>query len=323
MDVNEQPQTRGQDRDRERQRQVAIIGGSGYMGGAVARSLIAHGASVTIVTRSDRDGGPRPGVTWRRYRTDRPDELAAILTGHDAVINVAGTPIGPRPWTPARKRSIRASRIETTRLVVDALTLIEPERRPAALVNVSGTDRYTNLPGGPATEAAPSATGFLADLCRDWEAEAMRAESAGIRVAIVRVGFVIGPGAHILRLFTLPFRLFLGGPIGSGDQWMSWVHVDDVAEIFALAAVDPRFEGPVNAVAPEPIHERDLASAVAGALRRPSWLRVPAFLVRLVMREQATLILDSRRVAPARLAALGYRHRWTELQTAVADALGR
>ena len=302
---------------------VAIVGGSGYIGRAIVRDLVARGDEVTILTRSRRPTPDAAGVTTVTYVVDRPADLARQLFGHDAVVNVAGTPVGPRPWTPGRKRAIRSSRIDTTRSVVAALALLPAEGRPAVLVNVSGTDRYTNLPGGPATEASPPAGGFLADLCLDWEAEAVRARELGVRVAIVRVGFVLGRGGHILPLLALPFRLFVGGPIGSGRQWMSWIHLDDVAAIFLAALDDARIDGPVNAVSPEPIREADMAAAIGAALHRPSWFRVPAVLVRLVMREQATLILDSRRIVPARLEEIGYRFRWTDLRSAVADALGR
>ena len=302
---------------------VAIVGGSGYIGRAIVKALVARGDEVTVLSRSSRQAPIAPGVSSKTYAVDRPADLARQLFGHDAVVNVAGTPVGPRPWTPGRKRAILSSRIDTTRSVVAALALLPAEGRPSVMVNVSGTDRYTNLPGGPATEASPSAGGFLAALCLDWEAEADRAREVGVRVAIVRVGFVLGRGGHILPLLALPFRLFVGGPIGSGRQWMSWIHLDDVAGIFVAALDDPRIDGPVNAVSPEPIREADMAAAIGAALRRPSWFRVPAVLVRLVMREQATLILDSRRIAPARLQELGYHFRWTDLRSAVADALGR
>lgn len=301
---------------------VAIVGGSGTIGQAIAARLLERGDMVTIASRSTGGDGSVRGATWRRYDPMDPTSLPPLLDGHDAVINLAGTPVGPRPWTTARKRAIRASRIDTTTAIVVALAVLPADRRPAVLVSASGTDRYTGLPGDPATEDVVSADGFLADVCRDWEAAATRATDLGLRVVTVRIGFVLGQAGHILPILALPFRLFIGGPIGSGRQWMSWIHLDDVADVFVVALDDPRYAGPVNAVAPEPVRQGDLASAISNALHRPAWLPVPASLVRLVMGDQATLILDSRRIAPARLDELGFRHRWTDLGAAVADALG-
>jgi uncharacterized protein (TIGR01777 family) len=198
---------------------------------------------------------------------------------------------------------------------------LPPERRPSVLVNVSGSDAYQGLDTAPATESDDRATGFLADLCREWEHAARRAEELGVRVAIVRNGFVIGPDAKALRLLVLPFRLHLGGRLGSGRQWMSWVHVDDVVGIMQLAIDDDRATGPFNAVSPEPARESEVAAAIAAALGRRSWLPAPALPIRLVLGEVSVLVLGSVRAIPTRATALGYRFRWTDLRDAMRDVL--
>jgi uncharacterized protein (TIGR01777 family) len=257
-----------------------------------------------------------------RWTGADPDELAEVIDGVDAVVNVTGVPVGPRPWTPGRRRAIRESRLGPTRTIIEAIRRLPAERRPTALVNVSGSDGYQGLDATPATEADDRAFGFLADLCHDWEAAARAAEDLGVRVAIVRNGFVIGPDAKALELLVLPFRLHVGGRLGTGRQWMSWVHVDDVVGIMTMAIDTPTASGPFNAVSPEPVHEAQVAAAIGRALGRRSWLPVPALPIRLVLRDVSVLILGSVRAIPTRASALGYRFRWTDLDAAMRDVLG-
>ncbi len=304
-------------------RRIAIAGGSGFIGQHLAASLAARGDDVIVLSRDpDRaqSRGRRHGNLVRWTGADA-DEAARLLDGVHAVVNVTGVPVGPRPWTRGRRRAIRDSRLGPTRTIVEAMRRLPLDRRPSVLVNVSGSDGYQGLDATPATEADDRATGFLADLCHDWEAAARGAEELGVRVAIVRNGFVIGPDAKALQLLVLPFRLHLGGRLGSGRQWMSWVHVDDVAGIMRMAIDDSRATGPFNAVSPEPAHESEVAAAIGAALGRRSWLSVPALPIRLVLRDVSVLILGSVRAIPARATELGYAFRWTDLRLAVADVL--
>jgi uncharacterized protein (TIGR01777 family) len=302
---------------------VVLVGGSGKIGRALARSLHDDGTETVVLSR-DPARAARRGALGRvaGWSPDRPDELAALLGGADAVVNLAGVPVGPWPWwLPGRRRAIVESRLETTRAIVEALGRLPPERRPATLVSASGTDGYEGQDAVPATEATPVGDRFLARLCRAWEGEARRAEALGLRVVTVRIGFVLAHAAPALGLYALPFRIGLGGPLGSGRQWMSWVHLDDVVGIVRLAIADPTASGPINAVSPEPVHQADIAAAIGAALGRRSWLAVPASAIRLTMGESAVLPLGSRRVVPDRALALGYRFAWTDLPAAMADAL--
>jgi uncharacterized protein (TIGR01777 family) len=303
---------------------VAIVGGSGLLGRHISAELLGRGDRVLILSRD-------PGRVRRRLSPDvivtgwsvaDPAGLATILGDVDAVINLAGVPVGPRPWTPGRRRAILRSRLDATGAIVAAIARLGSERRPRVLVSASGTDGYTGLDASPATEASPSSDGFLARVCLAWEAEAGRARELGVRVAILRIGFVLARDATVLRLYALPFRLHLGGPLGDGRQWMSWVHVDDVVALFLFALDDRRVDGIVNAVAPEPARQAVVAAAIGAALHRRSWLPVPAPLIRLAMGGASTLALGSRRIVPQRAAELGYRFRRPELRSAVADALG-
>jgi uncharacterized protein (TIGR01777 family) len=304
---------------------VTLVGGSGKIGRALAGSLIDDGADVVVLTR-DPERAHRQGAIGRLvgWSADEPAELAQLLSGSGAVVNLAGVPVGPWPWwIPGRRRAIVDSRVATTRAIVDAIASLPPDRRPAVLVSASGTDGYEGREETPATEETPFGHGFLAELCRAWEGEARRAADDALRVAIVRTGFVLGRDAPALAIYALPFRLRVGGPVGSGQQWMSWIHIDDVVGIYRLAIDDVRASGPINAVAPEPARERDVATAIGAALGRRSWLPVPAPVLRLSMGEAGVLPLGSRRVVPAQALALGYAFRWTDLVAAMADALGR
>jgi uncharacterized protein (TIGR01777 family) len=305
-------------------RTVAIAGGTGFIGQHLAASLEGRGDEVLVLTRSPERAQRRGRAHGRLIRWTGTDAgaTADVLDGVDAVVNVTGVPVGPKPWwLPGRKQAIRASRLGPTRTLVEAMRKLPPDRRPAVLVNVSGSDGYQGLDATPATEADDRASGFLADLCHDWEQTAQTAEELGVRVAIVRNGFVIGPDATALELLVLPFRLHLGGRLGSGRQWMSWVHVDDVVGIMQLAIDDDRATGPYNATSPEPVHEADVAAAIGAALGRRSWLPVPALPIRLILGKVSVLVLGSVRAIPTRAPALGYRFRWTDLDAAMQDVL--
>jgi uncharacterized protein len=303
---------------------IAIAGGSGFIGQHLAASLVARGDDVRILTRdpgrAERRGRKHGRLT--RWKGADAGETAGLLDGVDAVVNVTGLPVGPKPWwLPGRKRALRESRLGPTSTLVEAMGRLPADRRPRVLVNVSGSDTYQGIDATPATEADDRAPGFLADLCRDWEGAARAAEELGVRVAIVRNGFVLGPDAKALQLLVLPFRLHLGGRLGSGRQWVSWVHVEDVAGIMTMAIDDPRASGPFNAVSPEPVYEGDVAAAIGKALGRRSWLPVPALPIRLALGEVSVLILGSVRAIPTRAPALGYVFRWTKLRDAVNDVL--
>ncbi|MCI0582907.1 MAG: TIGR01777 family oxidoreductase [Chloroflexi bacterium] len=308
---------------------VVVAGGSGLIGRALVASLIADGVEVDVLSRDPRRRAKRTPAGARATRWDPADPpdidpLAQALAGADAVVNVTGAPVGPGPWTPGRKRAIVASRVGTTAALVAAVERLPPGDRPGVLVNASGTDVYTGLDATPATESdeVGSTPGFLARLGRDWEAAAFRAEDLGVRVVAVRTSFVLAANSPLLRLFALPTRLFVGGPIGGGRQWFSWIHIDDLVRVYRLAIEDEALSGVVNAAAPGAVRQADLARAMGRVLRRPSIFPVPAWPLRLVLREQATLVLGSRRVAPARLQALGFRFAYPEIDAALGQALG-
>lgn len=303
---------------------VAIVGGSGLLGRHLTAALLGRGDEVVVLSRRPADARRRISTMARTVAWSPSDvpALAAALRGIDTVVNFAGIAVGPRPWTPDRRRSILDSRLNATRAVVAAISSIPPDLRPRTLLSASGTDVYTGQDAVAATESSRPSAGFLSEVCLAWEAAAERARASGVRVVIGRIGFVLAPDAPSLRLYALPFRLHLGGPLGDGRQWMSWIHIDDLVRLLIVAVDDPRADGILNVVGPRAARQADVANAIGAALGRRSWLRVPAWALRLVMRSQSILPLGSRRIAPVRAVELGFRFDWPDLQAAVTDVLG-
>jgi uncharacterized protein (TIGR01777 family) len=315
---------------------IVVAGGSGLIGRALVASLLADGHEVTVLTRDpDRARKRLPAACEvREWDGGRDPEAVVDLAGVDVVVNLCGVPVGPRPWTPGRKREIVASRVRPADALVRAMAAVAPADRPKAYISAAGTDWYTDLDAQPATEAtAPPPRGnpvagtgptpFLWTVCDEWERAALRAEPLGVRVALLRTSFVLAHGASLMGLVALPFRLWLGGPLGSGRQWFSWVHILDVVGLYRLAIADERASGAVNVAAPEPCRQGEFATAIGRAIGRPSRVRVPGFAIRLALRGQATLALGSRRVIPARALELGYRFRQPDVVEATAAALAR
>jgi uncharacterized protein len=303
---------------------AVIAGGSGMIGRHLSRALLADGWAVDILTRDVGRAARRipAGVRAVEWAPNGRAGLEAVLDGADGVINLAGVSLGPRPWTPGRKRAILASRLAATSAIVDGIRAVPPERRPGVLVNASGSDVYTGRDAEPADESTEPTHGYLAAVCLRWEDAARKAEALGIRVALVRTAFVLAPDAPVLRLLALPFRLFVGGRLGSGRQWFSWIHIDDLVGIYRLALTDPTISGPINGAAPEPCRQADLARAIGATLHRPVWLPVPAWAIQLALRDQATLLLGSRRVVPSAAQAAGYAFGHRRVEETLAEVLG-
>lgn len=288
------------------------MGATGLIGRALAAALVARGDAVVALSRSGEAGVA--GVTDVRWDPAEGPPPRAALEGGDAVVNLAGAPLGARRWTAARKREVRESRTLTTRLIVDALA---PEGSPRVLVNGSGVGYY-----GPTEEtvdeSSPPGTDFLAATCVAWEREAERAEEHGVRVVRARSGVVLAREGGALPRLALPVRLFAGGPIGGGRQWFPWIHLDDEVGLLMLALDDASLRGPMNLTAPEPARQRDVVRALGRALGRPAILPAPAVLLRLAMGEMATLALDGQRAVPAVALAADYTFRHIDIEEALA-----
>ncbi len=304
---------------------IVIAGGSGFLGQRLAAAWRAAGDEVTVLSRRpDRKAGAAAtGAAVRRWSPPSVDaELLDALRGADALVNLAGVPIGGRPWTPGHRRAILSSRLDATNALVTAIGRLPASDRPGVLVNASGIDVYGDRPDGELTESAQPGDSFLAGVVTAWERAAQAAEAHGVRVVMARTALIVAPEALAWRLLLLPFRLFVGGSLGSGRQRFTWVHVDDVVAMYDLAVRDGSLEGPVNMVAPEVPTQRELARAIGRAMHRPSSLPVPAILLRLVLWGQADIVLHGRVAVARRALTAGYRFRFPTVAAAVADVLG-
>ena len=303
---------------------IVIAGGSGFLGRRLTARWLESGHEVTVLTRNPHRTAARLPAGAVASRWDPPrvdDDLLAVIRGADAVVNLAGAPIGGRPWTPGHKRAILQSRLDATRTIVEAMSRVPAVDRPKVLVNASGIDVYGDRPDGEMTEDSPPGDSFFARVVVAWEEAAKAAERLGVRVVTARTALIIAPEALAWRLVLLPFRLFVGGPLGSGRQRFTWIHVDDAVGLYDLAIHDESVSGPLNMVAPEVPTQRDLAHAIGRAMRRPAAFPAPAFLLRLALWGQADIVLHGRVAVPAKALAAGYIFRHPTVESALKDVL--
>jgi uncharacterized protein len=304
---------------------IVLAGATGYIGRPLVVALLDAGHELVVLTRRPAEATElMPGVELAEWdgRT-AGGAWGGALEGAGAVVNLSGENIGARRWTAGRKRALLESRLQALGALTEAIGALPAAGRPGALVNASGVDYYGDRGDEPVTEESPPGDSFLARVCVDWEAAARKAEPLGLRVVTVRTGVVIGRGAEVVKRLALPFKLFVGGPIGGGDQWLAWIHLEDVVGVYRLAVERDDVTGPVNAVAPDGRRMRDVARVLGRILGRPSWAPVPAFVLRPVLGEQAELVLHGRRAVPQKLVGLGYAFRYPELPGALAEALGK
>jgi uncharacterized protein len=294
---------------------ILITGGTGFIGTRLTSRLVQEGHEVTILTRSERPPGEGvPRISCLRADPTEAGPWQEKVKGHDAVINLAGASIFSR-WTEARKKAIRESRIRTTRNIVDGLPSRYEKR--ITLLSASAVGYYGFSGDRVLTETAPSGDDFLARVVMDWEKEALKAATKGARVVLPRLGIVLGEqGGALGRMIPL-FKAYIGGPIGSGKQWFSWIHIADLAEAIAFLLKHPEISGPVNLCSPHPMRNRELATALGKALHRPSLIPAPGFVVKLVLGEFGSVVLKGQRVIPAKLLDNGFAFQYADIQKAL------
>jgi uncharacterized protein (TIGR01777 family) len=302
---------------------ILITGSTGLIGRALVDELKHAGHTLCRLMRPGTRAGALHEADGFDVRWDpNTGELGGAAVGADAVVNLAGASIADGRWTTARKRVLRNSRVETTRALVNALAKMAA--RPRVLVSASAIGYYGNRGEEILTEESQPGSDFLSEVAKEWENEASKAEALGIRVVLPRFGVVLAKEGGALPQMARPFRLGLGGRIGSGQQWMSWISLQDAVGVTRMALENGDVRGAVNVVAPEPARNVDFTRALAEALHRPALFPAPAFALRLVLGEMAdALLLSSQRVVPAKLEKLGYKFSQPDLETALACIFAR
>lgn len=296
--------------------QIVVAGGTGFIGRSLCASLCQERHRVTLLTRRIEGQWPCASiVTAVEWNGRSAGAWEHCLDGADAVINLAGAPIADGRWNDARKQLLMESRVLTTRLLVEALSRCFS--KPRTLINASGIGYYGASDDRVLDEGAARGQGFLADLCLAWEAAALRAAEFGVRVVMLRTGMVLEQDGGALPKMLLPFRLFAGGPILPGTQWVSWIHRRDHIGLIKWALTTPSISGPVNAVAPEAVTMKQFCGSIGRVLHRPSWLPVPGFALRVALGELGTLMTTGQRVNPAKAISGRYVFHYPTLEPAL------
>ena len=299
-------------------KKILITGGTGFIGKALIASLLAEGYEVTVLSRDINSVESICGVGIKAINS-----LEALKSEdtYPIVINLAGAPIFDARWSDARKQIIRDSRINLTQLLVSGLAKMST--KPELLISGSAIGYYGDHGDTILTEYSGVKEDFSQQLCADWENEAKKAEQFGIRVCLIRTGLVLGDRGGLLQRMLFPFKLCLGGRLGSGQQWMSWIHREDWIAIALKMIVDTTMTGAYNATAPNPVTNSQFTKALADALNRPALLPVPAWLLKKLLGEMSELVLGSQRVFPERLLAAGFKFKYATLLSALTQLLSR
>ncbi|MGG6294415.1 thylakoid membrane protein ThyD [Leptolyngbya sp. AN02str] len=304
---------------------IAITGATGFVGTRLVERLGQEGHSIVVLTR-DAERGRRvfpssafPQVEVVAYAPLESGEWQNAIAGCDGVVNLAGAPIAEERWTPQRKQEIMDSRKVGTEKIVEAIAKANP--KPAVLVNSSAIGYYGASETATFDETSASGEDFLAQVCQAWEAAAQEAKNSGTRVVILRTGIVLGMGGAVEKML-LPFKLFAGGPIGTGRQWFSWIHRDDMVNLIIAALTNPQMQGVYNATAPNPVKMAEFTKVMGQVMGRPSWLPVPAFALEAMLGDAAHVVLEGQQVLPKRTLDSGFTYRYETVKPALEEVLG-
>ena len=298
---------------------IFLTGGTGFVGTFLSRELAHKGHEITILTRKKEP--PASPDSRIRFVTGDPKQEGPWMgevAQHDWIINLAGSSISTK-WTEENKRMLYDSRVLTTRNLVAALS---GGNRHQLFCSTSAPGYYGPRGEEELTEASPSGQDFLAKLAQDWEAEALKAQDLGIRTVISRFGIILGKGGGMLGELVPIFKRFVGGPVGNGQQWLSWIHQQDLVRAYLFLPDQPDLEGPVNFTSPNPVRNRDFAKALGRALGRPAFMAAPAFMMRLVLGEFAKAILTGQKILPEKLLASGFKFLYPTIDQALQHLLG-
>jgi len=302
---------------------IVLSGGTGFIGSALLKRLLEAGHTLVLPTRNPAKARSfaESRVILVQWDGRNLGVWAKEVDGADAVVNLAGEPVVGKRWTDEQKSQILGSRVDATKAIVAAIE--QASMRPSVLVNASAVGYYGHVASGDVTESHPRGRGFLADTCEQWERAAREAEKLGVRVVSLRTGIVLEKDGGALSKMIPPFQMFAGGPLGSGRQWVPWIHRDDLIGIVLAALENKNLSGPVNATAPEPATMKAFCAALGRAMHRPSWAPVPAFVLRILLGESSEVLLTGQRAIPQKLQASGYTFRYSNLDSALSAVFRR
>ena len=304
---------------------IAITGATGFIGSSLVARLQKSGHQVMILTRNTsyaRKIFPSPAfpnIEIVNYTPTMVGSWQNAISGCDSVVNLAGESIAEGRWTQEKKQEILQSRQLTTQNLVTAIA--NAEQKPSVLVNASAIGYYGTSETATFTENSPSGNDFLAEVCQVWEAEAQKVSDAGVRLVILRLGVVLAMDGGALAKMITPFKMFAGGPIGSGNQWFSWIHRDDVVNLIIQAVTDSSMSGVYNATAPNPVRMNELSQTMGTVMNRPSWLPVPSFAIEALLGDGAIVVLEGQQVLPKRTLNTGFKYQYPNLQGALTEIL--
>jgi uncharacterized protein (TIGR01777 family) len=297
---------------------VLITGGLGFVGTQLSIRLLDTGAQITVV---DHSPGPKPhtpkSVDYISADTTLKGPWQKEIANHDAIINLAGATIFRR-WTQQSKTLMHESRVLTTRNIVEGI----PQGKEMVLCSTSAVGYYGFRDDEEIAEEGPPGNDFLARLCVDWEKEALAATDKGARVVVPRLGIVLGKTGGALGQMIPAFKMFVGGPLGSGDQWFSWIHMEDLISAILFAIEQKDLEGPINLCSPNPVRNKNLAQSLGTVLRRPSLLKAPGFMIQAMLGEFGNVLLNGQRVLPRKLLKNGFVFQYPEIEKALREVIG-
>lgn len=297
---------------------VAVFGGTGFVGSRLMERLLAENNHVILFTRNSTKANRQfSGVEIIGYNPLEAGNWQEKLSGCDAVINLAGQPIADAKWTSDYKNKIRQSREIATRHIVDAIN--GSNQKPRVLINASAIGYYGTSETATFDENSPSGNDFLAEVCQKWENEAEKVSSE-VRLVIFRIGIVLGKEGGALSKMLTPFNLFAGGPLGTGNQWVSWIHRDDLVNLFLTTLKQENIAGKFNATSPNPVRMNEFCQVLGNVMNRPSWLPVPSFALELLLGEGAQIVLKGQQVLPKQTQTF-YHYQYPELKPALTQIL--
>ncbi|KUO70448.1 MAG: epimerase [Desulfosporosinus sp. BRH_c37] len=299
---------------------VVIFGGTGFVGRSLTDELLSNGYQVFVVSRNREKAANDLVSKVKIIEWDNNSPLSSIseLQDIDVVINLAGESIGCRRWSNSVKQEILTSRIKTTRAIVSAIN--DRTIQPQVLFNASAVGYYGSRRNEEITEIEEAGQDFLAQVCRDWENEAYKAQSDLTRVVTIRIGVVLGREGALNRMM-IPFKFYIGGPLGTGNQWLSWIHIKDLTSMIKFVIENQKLYGPINATAPDSVTMREFSHILGEVMNRPSWFPVPTWILKIALGQMAEMLLLGQRVVPNKIIDAGFEFRFSNLKSALEDAL--